>query len=115
MSATSSPETVRNCSPAASSVVSIPGIAVENHALSERPETFFKPSTATEGRDFIFDGTVAPTSGDVLSDNAARNLLKFKPLYKPKTKMISNPAARKPQRYQSIGGEAISLAESAFT
>src|SRR6202047_5669711 len=48
--ATSSPEIVRNFSPAASSVFNISDNAVESHASSDLPDRFLNPSTATERR-----------------------------------------------------------------
>ena len=50
MRATFSPGIVRSCSPAASSVVNISENAVESQAASCRPDTFRKPSTATDRR-----------------------------------------------------------------
>src|SRR5262249_18009931 len=51
--ATLSPGTVRNCSPAASSVPSISVSAVDSQADSGRSDRFLNPSTAIEGRAFI--------------------------------------------------------------
>src|SRR4029077_2998817 len=48
--ATLSAGIVRNCSPAASSVVSQSASAVESQASSVRPERFLKPRTATDRR-----------------------------------------------------------------
>src|ERR1700724_4151303 len=57
--ATSSPEIVRNFSPAASSVFNISDSAVESHASSDLPDRFLNPSTATERR----TGTEAALEG----------------------------------------------------
>ena len=59
MRATFSPGMARNCSPAASSVVSISDNAVDNHAAAGRPERFLNPSTATVRRPVVDAGTTA--------------------------------------------------------
>ena len=55
---TFSPEIVSSFSPAANSVVSISAMAVDNQAVSGRPDRFLKPSTAIERRVLSAGSTV---------------------------------------------------------
>src|SRR5215469_1097365 len=95
---TVSPGMVRIVSPAASSVVSISESAVESHAASGRPETFFMEMTATDRRGVTLEyPTAAPLMefADGLQARVSCLRVKYQPRDAPPARKKSNPPAAK--------------------